>query len=613
MFHQGLLQIGLEVSEDKTTKFPSAKVEQIAVSAVNGAFNSIDHITTDIATNDKHPCIDGTLLVYEKGSKHLSKIDLRGEIFVQVKGTQRKLKSKNHIKFSVSKTDLEKYLNVYRGVVFFVVHVGSNGEATVFYKKYLPIDIHIIITECDKSGKTNVQDKFKLLPNDAFALEMLCDGFLCDQKQQLADSVIGFKSIDEWKTCGEKFDHFVLSKRVKSPLDFATFDIWKEDTYIYGYTASGVCHVIKPEVENMFRVEMITKKVFKSGDHEAQFETHYGEGPEGKYIRFGGFTAGIGSKPFFNYTPTGSINEQLRDARFALSIAQNGNIESNGIVLFRGIKFNELTEDDLLNRINGLEKAQQVIELLGIKTNICLEDYDDSALWRFDRLIRAFIDNETVPIAGIDDELVNLNVDLPQGRIKVIAKKESNGEYTFIDPLNEDYIVVLAPFKENDPSHCQPLPSFFLMNEEDMRLAINMNGDRLANALEKCPINDNNSNTATAKLLSMLKAYDQGANCGEELLNCCKVVATKLYELDPDSDTYTINLAQTLMRAGSIPDDVKDRLLDINLNTDDLKLRAACSTLVGEADVARKAIAGLNEDDRQEYIGWPIYSLLNKE
>ena len=75
------------------------RIEHKAVNAVRDTFDDVPGVFSAINEGDKNPCIDGVLRVYE--SEDSRKENLIGEIDVQVKGTEKKAKSKDHTKFSV--------------------------------------------------------------------------------------------------------------------------------------------------------------------------------------------------------------------------------------------------------------------------------------------------------------------------------------------------------------------------------------------------------------------------------------------------------------------------------------------------------------------------------
>lgn len=59
------------------------KIEQDAVNAVNLCFRGVNRVSADILTNDKTPCVDGSISLYS--SEAMSNITLVGNIDVQVR------------------------------------------------------------------------------------------------------------------------------------------------------------------------------------------------------------------------------------------------------------------------------------------------------------------------------------------------------------------------------------------------------------------------------------------------------------------------------------------------------------------------------------------------
>lgn len=101
------------------------RIEAISVNAVRAAFDSVEEVNPLINENDKKPCIDGSIEVYR--SNAMTKENLIGDIFVQIKGTEAKRKS-NNPKRRVEVIDLRKYLDIYHGVLYFCVFIKNPGK-----------------------------------------------------------------------------------------------------------------------------------------------------------------------------------------------------------------------------------------------------------------------------------------------------------------------------------------------------------------------------------------------------------------------------------------------------------------------------------------------------
>lgn len=108
------------------------KIEQDAVNAVNLCFRGVNRVSADILTNDKTPCVDGSISLYS--SEAMSNITLVGSIDVQVKGTEAKRRA-DKPKRSVSIVDLE-YYQTHGGALYFVVF-ENNERDEVLLNSYL--------------------------------------------------------------------------------------------------------------------------------------------------------------------------------------------------------------------------------------------------------------------------------------------------------------------------------------------------------------------------------------------------------------------------------------------------------------------------------------------
>ena len=89
------------------------------------------------------------------------------EIPVQIKGTTSKVAGRDGVKRKVDIVDLEKYLDVYAGVLYFVVFMDSKlSLKEIYYKQYLPFDIRKALKERKHAGQKTITDKFRPLPKD---------------------------------------------------------------------------------------------------------------------------------------------------------------------------------------------------------------------------------------------------------------------------------------------------------------------------------------------------------------------------------------------------------------------------------------------------------------
>ena len=223
----------LDANNDRghMSKVDNKKIGDAAVSVVKDSFRKVECVVPFLETNDNGICTDGYLEVYSTG-KEMSKRTLLGRIDVQVKGTTSKLSSPSAPSRKVDTNDLRRYLDVYSGVLYFVVYLdGALDVKGVYYKQYLPFDIKKSLERCKPEQKT-LKERFARLPDDEGSLCILCREFVANKQKQASVASTGIKTLDEWSRDGIQFDKLELSKKCLT-------DSVSIDLSFFG--ASGVC------------------------------------------------------------------------------------------------------------------------------------------------------------------------------------------------------------------------------------------------------------------------------------------------------------------------------------------------------------------------------------
>lgn len=585
------------------------RIEHKAVNAVRDTFDDVPGVFSAINEGDKNPCIDGVLRVYE--SEDSRKENLIGEIDVQVKGTEKKAKSKDHTKFSVDVVDLRKYKEVYKGVIYFVVHVGFNAMPKIFYKSYLPYELDEALARLKRDDQRTLLERFKPLPTNPNSLRRLCEEFLADRDKQHTDSIIGFKSLEEWRGQEVVFDRFVLSKRLFSPDELIQLDTWSNGGYWYGVTKDGVYHLID-KVDDIECVEMGRPHTLHTGDYSDEYMIISGQDADGEYMSFGGFTVRLNDDPHFDFKFKGDFRDQLRDARLAREMAINKTLWVEDIPLFQGIKFNNVSLDEMDRRIESLEKVAGLLEMLAVKVKLQPDKMTEREFGQLGRLGASLIDGDEVSLNVPDGDLINLNMEFEKGRIKVIAIRGKGEKYRLCDPLKKGYVCALSVRSDEELDNVSPLPTFFILDREDFSRAMNLDVQKLIDALEEVPIVANNADVTCNKLLDMIHAYDDGAVCDNELLECCRLIAGQLCEIDESSDAYFINQAQVLKRMDKMSSEVEDKLREIALHSLSYEAKASVYILLNNFDMAEKCLQNMSEEARVAFERWPIANLMNR-
>ena len=106
--------------------FDSNTIETLAVNAVCDRVALSPRMDEHIKKKDKEPFVDGFVNLYKHGRTINN--NFYGRVFVQVKGTQKKISEKNNKpKFPVKISDLHFYQKE-GGTIYFYVWISHDGK-----------------------------------------------------------------------------------------------------------------------------------------------------------------------------------------------------------------------------------------------------------------------------------------------------------------------------------------------------------------------------------------------------------------------------------------------------------------------------------------------------
>lgn len=143
-------------------------IEEKALNYLKTFIEDSERISQYLTDNDKGPCWDGHLYLYDVDGKN--KKNLLGRVPVQVKGTEVKRFETKKWKFKLEKSDLQAYLH--EPTFFIVCQIKKNSkERKLFYRELLLLENTgnaVVSKDGNKQiSKYNVPDGYflKLMPS----------------------------------------------------------------------------------------------------------------------------------------------------------------------------------------------------------------------------------------------------------------------------------------------------------------------------------------------------------------------------------------------------------------------------------------------------------------
>lgn len=582
------------------------KTGESAVDAVQHAFRSVRNVLCHLNKDDTGVCIDGYIEVYRDDA--LNKESLIGEIPVQVKGTHRKLKRNGRTTHSVRTLDLRKFNEVFGGTLYFVVFEDADYNVKgIFYKAYLAYDIEKSLD--GKEGQGKLTEVFTPLPDETQDLQRILMEFVTDLHKQRGAGIRVFKDEDGLHESGLAIDHYEFSKTVIGNEDVLSLKMMSNATYLYGVTKEGM-RCVFDKIEAPIALQRMTTCTIGSGDYTAEFSASWGEDADGEFFEFGSFLLRFGKPGNVKYQERGTFRERLRDARLFLALAENCELFVNGERLAStNCSFNGDPEA-LRKRLDGLERCVGLFDKLGVRRDWDPNELSESDWHAIDMLGTAFMDGNHLQLGSHDEKVINYNADIGGVRIKALASRQDDGKYKLYDPLSTE--IVYAPDLGGtvEPSIENRLPAMLIFGADDFRRCANINAKRFAACFGRCSITEVNEEPATKSLLSVLLAYDRGAACKGDLLDCCVILVEALYAFDSSSEINQVNRAQVLARRGKTDSATKHQLFVLAARSESDTVKISANILLGQNDMAAVLIEGLGEHDRELFCTWPIYNLL---
>lgn len=180
-----------------------------------------------MADNDKEPCWDGHLYLYDGEGK--SKKNLLGRVPIQVKGTEVERFKTKKWKFKLEKSDLQAYLH--EPTFFIVCQIKKNSkERKLFYRELLPCSVQTLLKDMGK--KESRQTLFHLLNTDLKEFEDKLLVFMNNSRKMLSFVNSAPMTMDDVFKRGIKNFSLVSPIKPSNRIELMKY-LSTHDTYLY--------------------------------------------------------------------------------------------------------------------------------------------------------------------------------------------------------------------------------------------------------------------------------------------------------------------------------------------------------------------------------------------
>ena len=602
----------------KSCRFDSKKIEKAAVLAVQNSVQRCENIDEKLDVDDKNILVDGSLELYK--SCVFTKSNLLGIINVQVKGKAGKLKPnrRGFVKYQLEVEDLRRYYDVFHGVLFFCVEVGDDNGApvgkTIYFSFLLPYDINSILNEA-KDGQKKISVRLKEFPEDPREINRLARAFLSDRDKQLKAKISSYGYLEKNHELPDGIESISFTAQLFPGESLAELSGFRLGTYIYGKSEKGELSVIG-KMDDICAVACGREAEVSSGSFAANTTVYAGQSDKGDTIEFEGVRfvlSEASAKVDFNIE--GTIRRRYRTVHFMHEFAKSGELYVDGNRIIAA-SVNDANEDQLCMINESLpvyKEMAEVLDLLHIHTDWDPSQLTEHDISNIDLLHKLVIEKEPLDNQKLSSPLVH--VDIHGSWVFVFALENEAGEYSFVDLFSENLCFAFGvPGQDKAPSFGEsaPVPPIAALDKEGFKRVVNLDVDLLEEAFDRYPIKATSQDPLNQKLLQMLTAFDEGCQQPDGVIGCALVLAQKLYEFDNDSETYLINLMQTIRRMRDLQAGERKLLEDVAIESGCMYNKAAAFALLGSSDMAFNCIKRCTENERKLLEDYPIAAFLPK-
>lgn len=591
-------------------KVETKKVEKAAVLAVKNLIQACPTVDDKLDEDDKNILVDGSLELYS--SQEMSIAHFIGKIDVQIKGTTRKLRvaKRGFVKFSIKVESLRRYLDVFHGILFFCVAVNPKQYTArkVYYAQLLPYDINMVLREISP-GQKSTSVRFRPFPTEPKEITRLLLAFNKDREVQLKAEVSAYGFFDKHMTLPQEIKSFKFSTQLFPGEPITSLSSYREGPYIYGEDESGQLKVIG-RMADVAACAIGNTATISSGGFTLDTTLLVGESEEGQFLEFEGVRINLlQGKIRINYKVAGGAIKRYNTVRFIQEFAENGTLSVNGNVLVRTqeITLTDEQEKRLRESAQTYGSIVETLKALHISTDWDLNELSARERNHLDTLHKLIVEKQPLTNHELGSPLVHF--DIQGSRIYTLASKRDDGAYEFRDLFSDGLFFVFGKvnkLSENSQYFSDPVGPIASLDEEGYKLIINLDIKQIAKSFEQCPVTPNNQEPLNQKLLEMLSAYDKGCKLPKKLLAVATLLAKKLHEADESSDTYYLNLLQTIRRARALDEQEKSRLRDIAIESEQYYIKAATYALLDNQEMADSCLSRCSEVERRQIEDYPI-------
>ncbi len=578
-------------------------IEAVAVGAVKLAIGKTNYLSEYINDKDKEPMWDGSIYAYSSKSKNNE--CFIGKASVQIKGKSINGDFKKEIGYDIKVIDLENYRKN-GGIIFFVVAINNKGNTKIYYKSLTPFFICKILKE--KLTQKTLNVKFSKFPDDSNEICNMVIDFINDSKRQ--------ELFTHNKTPSEKDFFELVGEDATYEFQYTGIGLNRDDPYKYLFNRNFYIYARIKKLDISFPIEHITNidKLTYNPNEAIKIDNklYYNKIEIVRKIDSYEIVIGKSLVIFSNNTDAkikfnlkGNIKERIDDIQFLIDFIERKNFTIGDCKfslksLDNGSIF---SINDALNHLKDLKKLDNLLNNLGIRKKLEMDNLSKKDYEHIEMLVKAFIDKKPISFKKGDiPRICCMNI----GNINLLL---------YLNKQNDNnYIIENFPNAEiNAKSKSQndillDVSKYFNLTSELIVKVDNIRCNQIVDDFIKYE-NEINFYYANIVLLEIIKSYDKTKDI--DILDEATRLAGWLNKLHNYDMYHKINYYQCLYRKGNLSIEQQEDILEhISEYSDNLSIKAGIYILADQKNMAQNCLKNMNEEERLTFKNFPIYTLL---
>ena len=597
--------------------------EQLGTTAVIHAVSKTDRLKAFVNSGDKEPSFDGSIYIYDNNK--YSKDNIK-RVAVQVKGKGVLSKPTATIKYPVSVTDLENFMQN-GGVMFFVVYIDreSGNTKQIYYSALLPFKIKEIL-KSKKNAAKNVRIKFRQLPVDVDEITELFLNFHSNAQKQISFIGKELPTIEDLYQNGllESLTFTYVSMQGNQDVTSYPKLLDGKELYLYANIKGGVAPIPVEYYSQISQLQLSCTDEIPIGVNGVVYYSGLEKTITAERIiyRIGSsVTISIPNldepvddmeeqKGNVNVKLRGTLKQRIQALEFLVAMFEARNFDFGGINFpanFPEAELEKINPNDYPEILSGYKRVLAVLEKLNVKKDLALDVFTEEDFVKLNSLVGA-IENGT-PVRTVKDDLPSI-VSLNFGglRLIMICRKQEDGTYLLWDYFNKQIDICVV----NRDNEKLPASQYSIMKADDFLKIDNLRLQSVVDDFKRIAPQQFIVENGNVIMLEMLKAYDKEPNA--ELFDAIKQMHSWFETVHQylTDEVMLINKLQIVRRERELTFAEKQQLFAIASSSEDVAYRIGALILLNELGEAERLLNDMPQEGKDEFMSYPIFRFYTK-